>query len=574
GDRVELEKDLSKALEKYRPLDIINNFLLDGMKVVGELFGAGKMQLPFVLQSAETMKAAVAYLEQFMEKIEGAQRGTMVLATVKGDVHDIGKNLVDIILTNNGYKVINLGIKQPIENIIAASVENKANCIGMSGLLVKSTVIMKENLEVLNQRGIDIPVILGGAALTRRYVEEDCRRTYSGRLFYGQDAFDDLKIMEALGKVREGNGKLAKLTEAEILRLVSGDAEDEDACESEPGEDSVSAGDVAAAGDDVDEDSLLEMRLSRAAMSDEAESAGARSELAADSEAKEVMFFYMPSDVSRDVEIPEPPFFGSRIVDDVPLSEVFKFINRTVLIKGQWRVRQQDMPQDEYDALLERKFYPILEEMQKRCIDEKLLQPQAIYGYFPCQSLENELLVFDPAEESKEILRFRFPRQKHGRHLCISDFFSSTEKERKDVLALQIVTVGERASEYSRQLFESDKYTDYLYFHGLSVESAEGLAEVIHRRIRKELGYADEDAADISKLFQQGYRGTRYSFGYPACPNLEDQALLFELLKPERIGVLLTDEFQLVPEQSTSAIVVHHPEAKYFNILRSQVLSR
>ncbi len=576
GDRVELEKDLNKALEKYRPLDIINNFLLDGMKVVGDLFGAGKMQLPFVLQSAETMKAAVAFLEQFMEKIEGAQRGTMVLATVKGDVHDIGKNLVDIILTNNGYKVVNLGIKQPIENIIAASVENNASCIGMSGLLVKSTVIMKENLEVLNQRGINTPVILGGAALTRRYVEEDCRRTYSGLLFYGQDAFDDLKIMEALAKVKEGNGKFSNLTEEQILQFVSGvTAVDHDSAVEEE------VIDTAPDAENVDdEESLLAMRLSRAATvdseADPVERLPSASEAAeaAEKEAKEVMYFYSPSDVSRDVEIPTPPFFGSRIVDDVPLSEVFKFINRTVLIKGQWRVRQQDMPQAEYDALLERKFYPILEEMQQRCIDEKLLVPRAIYGYFPCQSLKNELLVFDPEEPSKEILRFRFPRQKHGRHLCISDFFAAAEEPRKDVLALQIVTMGERASDYARLLFENDKYADYLYFHGLSVESAEGLAEVIHRRIRTELGYSGEDAADMSKLFQQGYRGTRYSFGYPACPNLEDQSFLFQLLQPERIGIALTEEFQLVPEQSTSAIVVHHPEAKYFNILRSQVLSR
>ncbi len=576
GDRVELEKDLNKALEKYRPLDIINNFLLDGMKVVGDLFGAGKMQLPFVLQSAETMKAAVAFLEQFMEKIEGAQRGTMVLATVKGDVHDIGKNLVDIILTNNGYKVVNLGIKQPIENIIAASVENNASCIGMSGLLVKSTVIMKENLEVLNQRGINTPVILGGAALTRRYVEEDCRRTYSGLLFYGQDAFDDLKIMEALGKVKEGNGKFSNLTEEQILQFVSGViAVDHDSAVEEE------VIDTAPDAENVDdEESLLAMRLSRAdtvdSEADPVERLPSASEAAeaAEKEAKEVMYFYSPSDVSRDVEIPTPPFFGSRIVDDVPLSEVFKFINRTVLIKGQWRVRQQDMPQAEYDALLEKKFYPILEEMQQRCIDEKLLVPKAIYGYFPCQSLKNELLVFDPEEPSKEILRFRFPRQKHGRHLCISDFFAAAEEPRKDVLALQIVTMGERASDYARLLFENDKYADYLYFHGLSVESAEGLAEVIHRRIRTELGYSGEDAADMSKLFQQGYRGTRYSFGYPACPNLEDQSFLFQLLQPERIGIALTEEFQLVPEQSTSAIVVHHPEAKYFNILRSQVLSR
>lgn len=536
GNRVGLEKDLDKALKKYPPLAIINEILLDGMKVVGDLFGAGKMQLPFVLQSAETMKAAVAYLEPHMERIEGAQRGTMVLATVKGDVHDIGKNLVDIILTNNGYKVINLGIKQPIENIIAAAVENKADCIGMSGLLVKSTVIMKENLDVLNQRGISIPVILGGAALTRRYVEFDCRNIYEGLTFYGSDAFDDLRIMEALAARRSENGKLAGLSEDALIAAVHGTP----VSETQHAEQQVAA--------PVPVPPTCQ-RISKSQAIIEVEENGGNTNR---------------SDVTRNIDAPDPPFWGSRIVDDIPLDEVFEYINQTVLFKGQWRVRQGNMPKGEYEAMLKEKFIPVYEELKQRCRKEKLLIPRAVYGYFPCQSSGNDLIVYKD-DRTTEWLRFRFPRQNHGRHLCISDFFRSTD-EGTDVVALQVVTVGARASEYSQELFAGNKYTDYLYFHGLSVESAEGAAEVIHKRIRAELGYAAEDASNKSQLFQQGYRGTRYSFGYPACPSLEDQTLLFDLLEAHRIGVSLTEEYQLVPEQSTSAIVVHHPEAKYFNI--------
>ncbi|MBX9669396.1 MAG: dihydropteroate synthase, partial [Candidatus Obscuribacterales bacterium] len=556
GNRVGLEKDLDKSMEKYSPLEIINDILLDGMKTVGDLFGAGKMQLPFVLQSAETMKAAVAYLEPHMERIEGAQRGTMVLATVKGDVHDIGKNLVDIILTNNGYKVVNLGIKQPIENIIAAAVENKADCIGMSGLLVKSTVIMKENLDVLNQRGIEVPVILGGAALTRRYVEEDCRSSYGGMTFYGQDAFDDLKIMEALAQKRTGNGSLADLSEDALMAAVHGTAviPEKLQCEDDDQDDSAEADNSVAVSEG--KDTLIPAAPSCARMSKKTQQ---------HIEEIEENGHQTRSDVARNLDVPEPPFWGSRIVDDVQLRDVFQHINKTVLFKGQWRVRQGDMPKSKYDAMIAEKFRPILDELETRCITEKLLIPRAVYGYFPCQSAGNELVVFKDHDRSTEWLRFKFPRQKHGKHLCISDFFRSTD-EGMDVIALQVVTVGPRATDYAQELFAKDKYTDYLYFHGLSVESAEGLAEVIHKRIRKELGYADHDAKDLNKLFQQGYRGTRYSFGYPACPNLEDQKLLFELLEPERIGVTLTEEFQLVPEQSTSAVIVHHPEAKYFNI--------
>lgn len=577
GNRVALEKDLDIALKKYAPLDVINNILLEGMKVVGDLFGAGKMQLPFVLQSAETMKAAVSYLEPFMEKIEGAQRGTMVLATVKGDVHDIGKNLVDIILTNNGYKVINLGIKQPIENIISAALDKKADCIGMSGLLVKSTVIMKENLEVLNQRGISMPVILGGAALTRRYVEDDCRRVYKGRLFYGQDAFDDLKIMEAL----------ANKDEANILKLMG--AQPVDLCDAEDGEGRELA---AAPGSDVE---------SGAASGPASESGAAEPGAAAviafgasrNGDGKEKR-----SDVKRGLDIPKPPFWGSRVVDDVALADVFDHVNENALIRGQWRVRQGRASREEFETLLNEKIRPSLRKLEQQCIEENLLIPKAVYGYFPCQSSGDDLIVYkvnasflkaaneadkaattDRAASAEtlrlraadvpqleEWVRFSFPRQDHGRHLCISDFFASIDEGLIDVLPAQIVTVGEQASEYSQRLFEKDRYTEYLYFHGLSVESAEGLAEVLHKRIRQELGLSQYDAAEKSKLFQQGYRGTRYSFGYPACPNLEDQQQLFEMLQPGRIDVSLSEEYQIVPEQSTSAVVVVHPEAKYFNV--------
>jgi len=557
GNRVGLEKDLAKALERYKPLEIINEILLDGMKVVGELFGAGKMQLPFVLQSAETMKAAVSYLEPHMEKVEGVTRGTMVLATVKGDVHDIGKNLVDIILSNNGYKVVNLGIKQPIENIIAAATEHKADCIGMSGLLVKSTVIMKENLEVLNQHHIRIPVVLGGAALTRRYVEEDCRNVYKGEVFYGQDAFADLHFMGLIAdhkhKVGAGHAPPApspakRSPETEPRHAPPAPSPAKRSPETEPRH-APPAPSSAKRSPETEAGGTPAQAAGPAATAGGAPPAARRSA------------------VQRGLPIPEPPFWGSRVLDDIPLEEVFLYLNETVLFRGQWQVRQRDMHDREYEELLNRRIRPALEELKRRCADEKLLVPKAVYGYFPCQSQGDDLIVYH-ADRSREWVRFHFPRQDHGKHLCLSDFFASVDEGRFDVLPVQIVTVGHLASRHSQELFAAHRYTDYLYFHGLSVESAEALAEVVHKRIRSELGFAGQDAPQIEKLLNQGFRGTRYSFGYPACPNLEDQALLFRLLEPERIDVSLSEEFQLVPEQSTSAIVVVHPQAKYFNISR------
>jgi 5-methyltetrahydrofolate--homocysteine methyltransferase len=521
GEKIGLETELKTGLEKYSPLDIINNILLDGMKVVGDLFGSGQMQLPFVLQSAEAMKSAVRFLEPFMEKKGGATaKGTMVLATVKGDVHDIGKNLVDIILTNNGYKVLNLGIKQPIEAILQAYNEHGADAIGMSGLLVKSTLIMRENLELMNERGIKVPVVLGGAALTRRYVEDDLKSLYNGRLYYARDAFAGLHTMDQL--VGGANGA-EKPQEKEVAVDAPDDVEDL-----------------------IGEEAKLGIR----------KPAQRRTKITGDTTHTE------RSKVSRDVPIPTAPFLGSRVVDDISLDDVFALINETALFKGQWQFKQGRMPVENYQALVRDKVRPIYKEIKERSIREKLLVPKVVYGYYQCQSDGNDLIVYDEDTE----VRFTFPRQPAGKHLCLADFFASRDSGKKDVVAFHLVTVGRRASEYAHELFKADNYSDYLYFHGLSVESAEALAELWHKRIREELGIAGADSPDLTRLFKQEYQGSRYSFGYPACPRLEDQEKLFTLLNPSRIDVNLTEEFQLEPEQSTSAIIVHHPEAKYFSI--------
>jgi len=520
GEKIGLEDELRLGLEKYSALDIINNILLDGMKVVGDLFGSGQMQLPFVLQSAEAMKAAVRFLEPFMDKKGGATaKGTMVLATVKGDVHDIGKNLVDIILTNNGYKVLNLGIKQSIEAILQAYNENGADAIGMSGLLVKSTLIMRENLELMNERGIKVPVVLGGAALTRKYVEDDLKSIYKGQLYYARDAFAGLHTMDELvGETGPAGEKHAEAATPDVAE----DAEDL-----------------------IGEEAKLGIRKTTRPR-----------KLTGDTTHT------VRSNVSRDVPIPTPPFYGSRVVERVSLADVFSFINETALFKGQWQFKQGRMPLEEYQALVREKVRPIYQELKKRSAQEKLLEPKVVYGYYECQSEGNDLIVYN---EGKEV-RFTFPRQPAGKHLCLADFFASKDSGKMDVVAFHLVTVGRRASEYSRELFKSDNYSDYLYFHGLSVESAEALAELWHKRIREELGIAGADSPELTRLFKQEYQGSRYSFGYPACPRLEDQEKLFTLLDPSRIDVELSEEFQLEPEQSTSAIIVHHPEAKYFSI--------
>ena len=494
GNRENLEKELESALQKYKPLDIINGPLMDGMKEVGLLFGAGKMQLPFVLQSAEVMKRAVAFLEPHMEKTTASEKGRMVLATVKGDVHDIGKNLVDIILTNNGYKVFNLGIKQPIENILQAAQEHHAEVIGLSGLLVKSTLIMKENLAEMNNRGITIPVICGGAALTRRYVEEDLTQTYKGRVYYGQDAFSALHILEALKK----GETIAPTTKPLVKKTDSTE-------------------------------------------------------------------FVVPkrSEIRGSELVPKPPFWGYKILKNIALPQIFPYINQTSLFKAQWQFKQAGMSADEYARVLKNTIEPLFAEIKERCIREKILDPRVIYGYYPCFSDGDDLIILDESQ-SKEMVRFNFPRQKTPPFHCVADFFWEKESGRLDVVAFQAVTVGQRATEIEQKLFADNKYAEYLYIHGIAVETAEALAEVVHSMIRRDWNVQSEDAEQVEKLFQQHYRGSRYSFGYPACPNLEDQKKLFQILPAEKIGLVLTEEFQLVPEQSTTAIVLHHPKAKYF----------
>jgi 5-methyltetrahydrofolate--homocysteine methyltransferase len=507
GVKANLTVNLDIALEKHAPIDIINNILLDGMKVVGDLFGAGKMQLPFVLQSAEVMKAAVSYLEPLMEKVEGDERGSILLATVAGDVHDIGKNLVDIILSNNGYRVVNIGIKQPIGSIISQAQEHNCQVIGMSGLLVKSTIVMKENLIELNDRGLEhFPVILGGAALTRSYVEEDLRRIYKGQVFYAQDAFEGLKLME---DINAGTGLIENSADDAPIRRVS-------------------------------------------------------SHRLPDSDPELYTFTGDKSDVATNVDIPIPPFIGSRAVTNIPIEEIYPYINEIALFRGQWGFkRPKDMDNNEFNHYLEEKARPEFDRMKDEL--RSVLSPKVVYGYFPAQSCGNDLIVYSEDLQS-ERARFRYPRQSDNRRLCIADFFASVESGRMDTVAFHLVTVGDAVSRLERDKFESGEFQDYLYIHGMGVETAEALAEYWHKHIREELGIANEDAKEIRLLFSAKYRGCRYSFGYPACPNLEDQRLIFELLHPEEIGVELTEEFMLVPEQSTSAIICHHPEAKYFNI--------
>jgi 5-methyltetrahydrofolate--homocysteine methyltransferase len=500
-----LEQILEDALRKYSPLEIINTVLLDGMKTVGDLFGARKMQLPSVLDSAGVMKQAVAYLEPKMEKKEGTQKGTLVLATVKGDVHDIGKNLVDIILTNNGYKVVNLGIKQPSDSIIAAAKQHGAHAIGLSGLLVKSTLEMKYVIQDLQAQALDYPVICGGAALTRKYVEDDLRREYANSVFYADDAFTGLHLMDDL---TSSNGAREK-------RLQEGRT-------------------------------VKEFAKTTAIAGAESSTSTERSPV-----------------VQPAPNIPVPPFYGVRVRRDFDLNEVFKYINHTALFKNQWQLKTAS--QADYLRIVEEKYVPVLYELQKEVIAKGWFEPKVVYGYFGCYAEGNDLLLFDMPETRNVIARFTFPRQREGRKLSIADFFLPQNSGKFDVIGLSVVTIGSRASEETKKLFDAGEFTKYLYLHGLSVETAEALAELFHKQIREELGIAGDDAPRVGDLFHQKYRGSRYSFGYPACPNLEDQTKLFALLKPEEnIGVRLTSGFHMEPEQSTSAIIVHHPQAKYF----------
>ncbi len=513
GDKTGLEGDLADAMVKHKPLDIINTILLDGMKVVGELFGSGKMQLPFVLQSAETMKAAVAWLEPHMEKSNSSQKGTIVLATVKGDVHDIGKNLVDIILTNNGYQVINLGIKQPIANIMAAVREHQAHAVGMSGLLVKSTVVMRENLEEMSREGISVPVLLGGAALTRQYVEEDCASSYTtGQVAYAKDAFDGLGLMDkvvagefttytnALAAKRVGKAKNTKrkLGEATVAVQISKD-----------------------------------------------EAAQRRNELA------------------KDVPVPQPPFWGAKLVEQVNIRALVPYLNERMLYQLQWGYRKDGKSFEEYLSWAQKELKPILKSMLDKCEADNILLPQAVYGYWKAAGEGDDLVLFEQ-DGKTELARFTLPRS--ADKISIVDYVRDISASERDVIGLQVATMGQHCAEVAREWFADNRYQEYLYLHGLSVEMTEALAEHTHKRIRAELGFGHEDDRDMDKMLQQGYHGSRYSFGYPACPNLEDQVPILKMLGAERIGVEISEGFQLHPEQSTSAVVLHHPKAKYFSV--------
>jgi 5-methyltetrahydrofolate--homocysteine methyltransferase len=508
GEKNGLTDDLDEALTQRPALDIVNDTLLAGMKVVGELFGSGQMQLPFVLQSAEVMKSAVAHLEPHMEKTDdGGGKGTIVLATVRGDVHDIGKNLVDIILSNNGYSVVNLGIKQPVSAILEAAQEHRADVIGMSGLLVKSTVIMKENLEELNQRGMaaDYPVILGGAALTRAYVEQDLHEIYQGEVRYARDAFEGLRLMDALVAVKRG---------------VPGAA-------------------------------LPELKARRVPRRDLPEPEPATGEGP------------VRSDVATDNPVPAPPFWGSRVVKGIQLADYASWLDEGALFKGQWGLRQSRADGPAYEELVETEGRPRLRGLLTRLQSEGLLEAAVVYGYYPCVSEGDDLVVLH--EDGTERTRFTFPRQRRGRRLCLADFFRPRESGQTDVVGFQVVTMGGRISEATAELFAADAYREYLELHGLSVQLAEALAEYWHARVRAELGIGGEDPDDMADMFAVKYRGARFSLGYGACPDLEDRAKIAQILEPERIGVKLSEEFQLHPEQSTDAIVIHHPEANYFN---------
>ncbi|MEE2720025.1 MAG: methionine synthase [Planctomycetota bacterium] len=517
GEKQGLVEHLDEAMKQYAPIEIINDHLLSGMKTVGDLFASGQMQLPFVLQSAEVMKMAVTHLEPHMEKVEGSTRGRVVLATVKGDVHDIGKNLVDIILSNNGWTVHNIGIKQQIEDIVQAWRETGADAIGMSGLLVKSVMVMEENLKVLNEMEIGVPVLLGGAALSRHYCESHLRDIYEGPLYYGKDAFDGLRICDLIA---EGRGEAL---DAEIeLRLAKRAA--------------------------------VETRVN-AMQGDDASEADAGDTMTAER-----------SDVADDVSVPAPPFWGSRLVEDVPLSTVYPYVNTVALFRGQWGFRKGDRSKGDYQHYLEEEVQPIFDRLKQSMADDGILHPQLVYGWYPVAGDGDDLVVFDPEDHGTEIERFSFPRQSKRRRLCISDFFRSVDTGERDVLGLSCVTMGNEVSELAARLFADNAYQEYLYVHGMGVECAEALAELWHKRMREELGIDGGDSPHVRDLFTQTYRGSRYSFGYPACPDMSHQEILFRLLEPERIGCRLTENWQIDPEQSTSAIIVHHPEAKYFNV--------
>ena len=529
GEKIGLEDQLNKALKKYKPLEIINTFLLDGMKVVGDLFGSGQMQLPFVLQSAETMKFAVSILEPYMETVdENISNGKLLIATVKGDVHDIGKNLVDIILTNNGYDVINLGIKQDVSAIIDAQKKHNADCIAMSGLLVKSTAFMKDNLEAFNNENISVPVILGGAALTPKFVNEDCSKIYKGKILYGKDAFTDLKFMnEYMDNKKKGNW-------------------------------SNTEGFINNEG--------ININLA----SSKSNSQAVKKSISIDIETSKLNLKenFIRSKFINEEEPIQAPFLGTKVLNDVDidLNKLIFYLDTKALFSGQWQIKKgKNQSVDEYNNYLDSYAKPLLDKWLETIIEKKLISPKAVYGYFKCGRKDNSIFLFDEKSLNK-ISQFNFPRQKSGNNLCIADFYCDLKNDKPiDIFPMQAVTMGDIASEYSQKLFKEDKYSDYLLFHGLTVQLAEALAEYVHALIRIECGFRTEEPDKNREILAQKYRGARYSFGYPACPKVSDSNIQLSLLDAKRINLTMDESEQLHPEQSTTAIISLHSKAKYFS---------
>ncbi len=529
GEKIGLEDQLNKALKKYKPLEIINTFLLDGMKVVGDLFGSGQMQLPFVLQSAETMKFAVSILEPYMETVdENISNGKLLIATVKGDVHDIGKNLVDIILTNNGYDVINLGIKQDVSAIIEAQKKHNADCIAMSGLLVKSTAFMKDNLEAFNNEDISVPVILGGAALTPKFVNEDCSKIYKGKILYGKDAFTDLKFMnEYMDNKKKGNW-------SNIEGFINNEGINIDLASSK------------SSSKDVKKSISIHTDTSKLNLKEN---------------------FIRSKFINEEEPIPAP-FLGTKVLNevDIDLNKLIFYLDTKALFSGQWQIKKgKNQSVDEYINYLDSYAKPLLDKWLETIIEKKLISPKAVYGYFRCGRKDNSIFLFDDKSLNK-ISQFNFPRQKSGNNLCIADFYCDLKNDKPiDIFPMQAVTMGDIASEYSQKLFKEDKYSDYLLFHGLTVQLAEALAEYVHALIRIECGFRTEEPDKNREILAQKYRGARYSFGYPACPKVSDSNIQLSLLDAKRINLTMDESEQLHPEQSTTAIISLHSKAKYFS---------
>nr|WP_075487950.1 methionine synthase [Prochlorococcus marinus] len=529
GEKIGLEDQLNKALKKYKPLEIINTFLLDGMKVVGDLFGSGQMQLPFVLQSAETMKFAVSILEPYMETVdENISNGKLLIATVKGDVHDIGKNLVDIILTNNGYDVINLGIKQDVSAIIDAQKKHNADCIAMSGLLVKSTAFMKDNLEAFNNEGISVPVILGGAALTPKFVNEDCSKIYNGKILYGKDAFTDLKFMnEYMDNKKKGNWSNTE-------GFINNDG--------------------------------IKINLA----SSKSNSQVVKRSISTNIETYKLNSKenFIRSKFINEEEPIQAPFLGTKVLNDfdIDLKKLIFYLDTKALFSGQWQIKKgKNQSVDEYNNYLDSYAKPLLDKWLDKIIEKKLISPKAVYGYFRCGRKDNSIFLFDEKSLNK-ISQFNFPRQKSGNNLCIADFYCDLKNDKPiDLFPMQAVTMGDIASEYSQKLFKEDRYSDYLIFHGLTVQLAEALAEYVHALIRIECGFRNEEPDKNREILAQKYRGARYSFGYPACPKVSDSNIQLSLLDAKRINLTMDESEQLHPEQSTTAIISLHSKAKYFS---------